>query len=157
MTDPDHTEALLATLRAALDDTDAVPPEVVAAAKGAFTWRTIDAELAELAFDSLLSGELTGTRGVIGVRTLSFEYGSLAVEIEVEEDGPTRRLTGQIGPRPADSIEVHHVDAAEPLIAHPDHLGRFSVAGLRGGRVRLLMRFSPANGPSMLLTEWVTI
>lgn len=157
MTDPDPNDALLVAVRGVLDDTEPVPESVIAAAKGAFTWRTIDAELAELSFDSLLSGELTGTRGAVGLRTLSFEYGSLAVEIEVAEDGVERRLVGQVGPRPADTVEVHHVDAREPLIARPDHLGRFSVVGVRHGQIRLLLRFSPANGPAMLLTEWVTI
>lgn len=157
MTDPEQTDALLVTLRAALAETEPVPAEVVAGAKGAYTWRTIDAELAELTFDSVLTGELAGTRGAVGTRTLSFDYGALAVELEVEGSGPTFQLAGQVAPRPPQSIEVHHVDDVEPLVAVPDRLGRFTVTGVRRGPIRLLLRFSPADGPAMLLTEWVTI
>ena len=37
-----------------------MPRHVLAAARGAFTWRTIDQELADLVFDS--ATELTGVR-----------------------------------------------------------------------------------------------
>src|SRR4051794_33213017 len=49
--------ALLAELSEVFGHVDPVPPEVVAAARASFTWRTVDAELAvlaELAFDSLV-------------------------------------------------------------------------------------------------------
>ena len=116
MTDHHHdrSEALLDAFRAALTTTDAVPDEVVAAAKASFTWRTIDAELAELSYDSLLVGELAGTRGEAETRTLSFEFGAVGIEIEVETDGPSRRLVGQIAPGVPESIEVHHVSGGEP-------------------------------------------
>ena len=159
MTDHHHdrSEALLDALRAALTTTDAVPDEVVAAAKASFTWRTIDAELAELSYDSLLVGELAGTRGEAETRTLSFEFGAVGIEIEIETDGPARRLVGQIAPGVPESIEVHHVSGGEPLVIGPDRHGRFSLTGVERGAVRLLLRFVPGEGPAMLLTEWVTI
>ena len=159
MTDHHHdrSEALLDALRAALTTTDAVPDEVVAAAKASFTWRTIDAELAELSYDSLLAGELAGTRGEAETRTLSFEFGAVGIEIEIETDGSARRLVGQIAPGVPESIEVHHVSGGEPHMIVPDRHGRFSVAGVERGAVRLLLRFVPGEGPAMLLTEWVTI
>ncbi len=159
MTDHHHdrSEALLDALRAALTTTDAVPDEVVAAAKASFTWRTIDAELAELSYDSLLAGELAGTRGGAETRTLSFEFGAVGIEIEVETDGPSRRLVGQIAPGVPESIEVHHVAGGEALVIAPDRHGRFSVDGVERGAVRLLLRFVAGEGPAMLLTEWVTI
>jgi hypothetical protein len=161
MTDHHHdrSEDLLDTLRDALRLTDGVPPEVVAAAKESFTWRTIDAELAELSYDSLLTGELAGTRGQVDVRTLSFEFGPLTVEIEVE-DAPAAsrcRLVGQVAPRVPVSVEVHHVEVSTPIVTQPDPLGRFSFDDVERGPVRLLLRFAPAEGPAMLLTEWVTI
>src|SRR5262245_16021611 len=84
MTDHHHdrSEDLLDALRDALRLTDAVPAEVVSAAKESFTWRTIDAELAALSYDSVLTGELAGTRGQLDTRTLSFEFGPLTVEVE---------------------------------------------------------------------------
>ena len=47
--DDDH---LLAALGEAVRAARAVPPEFTAAGQAAFTWRTIDAELAALTFDS---------------------------------------------------------------------------------------------------------
>src|SRR5437773_988059 len=51
---------MLAELRSVIDEVDAPPADVVAAAKASFTWRTVDADLAELAeitFDSLVDEE----------------------------------------------------------------------------------------------------
>src|SRR5260221_12844723 len=45
-------EELLAALREALRAREAVPPEFVEAAKNAFAWHDIDAELAQLTYDS---------------------------------------------------------------------------------------------------------
>ena len=45
-------DALLAALRRIPRHADPVPGPVLEAARGSFTWRTIDAELAELAYDS---------------------------------------------------------------------------------------------------------
>ena len=163
MTDHHHdrSEDLLDVLRDVLRSTDAVPPEVVAAAKESFTWRTIDAELAALSYDSLLAGELSGTRGHVDARTLSFEFGQVTVEVEVEvevEDGDGGcRLVGQVAPRVPESVEVHQVDTSEVKVAQPDQFGRFTFDGIESGAVRLLLRFAPADGPAMLLTEWVTI
>ena len=47
-------EELLAALRQALRARQAVSPGFVEAGKGAFAWRTIDAELAQLTYDSLV-------------------------------------------------------------------------------------------------------
>ena len=44
---PDLAERLFEELRLAVAE-ETVPPEVVAAAKAVYSWRTIDAELAEL-------------------------------------------------------------------------------------------------------------
>jgi hypothetical protein len=50
-------EELLAALREALAERQAVPPEFVEAAKNAFAWHNIDAELAELTYDSSRDAE----------------------------------------------------------------------------------------------------
>lgn len=55
-------------------DLDPVPPRLTAAARDAFGWRLVDAELAELLFDSA-SDELIGVRGTSTDRR-SFRYGS---------------------------------------------------------------------------------
>ncbi len=52
MADAWDDEELLAALRQAHRARQAVPPEFVEAAKSAFAWHNIDAELAQLTYDS---------------------------------------------------------------------------------------------------------
>lgn len=67
-------DRLVAELAAALAPPD-VPAGVVEAAKAVYTWRTLDAQLAALAYDSAKSGE-----SLIGVRGGSAQPRSLAFE-----------------------------------------------------------------------------
>ena len=53
---PDVT--LLAKLGRLLDRLDPVPPESLDQARQLFCWRSVDAELAELSFDSLLDRDM---------------------------------------------------------------------------------------------------
>ncbi len=55
-----NDEALLAALRQALAARQAVPPEFVEAGKSAFAWHNIDAELAQLTYDSARDTEPRG-------------------------------------------------------------------------------------------------
>ena len=148
---------LLDRLREAVAS-DEVPAEVLSAAKAAFTWRTIDAELAELAYDSLEDqAALAGVRGPGGPRALTFEAGDAVIEIEVEAAGGTRRLEGQVVPADVRMLELHRIDTPEPVRLASDSLGRFRADGVRPGRLRLLCRFGPRGGGATLLTEWVLI
>ena len=72
-----------------------MPEHVLAAARGAFTWRTIDQELADLVFDS--ATELMGVRDHGGTRQLTFQAPGLEIEVMVA-DPDTRRLVGQLVP-----------------------------------------------------------
>lgn len=152
---------LLGLLRQAVAR-DEVPADVVAAAKAAFTWRTIDAELAELAYDSFeelapLAGVRGSSGGAGGPRALTFEAGDAVIEVEVEESAGARRLEGQIVPADVHTLELHRLDTPEPVRLVPDELGRFRAEGLRPGRLRLLCRFGPLGGGATLLTAWVLI
>jgi hypothetical protein len=146
-------EELVERLRAAARTVDAVPPEVLAAARASFTWRTIDAELAELSFDSY-DDELVGVRGSGPTRSLTFEFGDTVVELEVDDGvGGKRRVTGQVSPLPISSIELHQVGREAPLTLTADQYGRFRADGVQPGPFRLLCRF--AAGAPMVLTDWV--
>ena len=68
MTAPD--DELLALVGRALRAAEPVPDHVIAGARAAWTWRTIDQELAELVFDSAF--ELTGVRSEDTARQLTF-------------------------------------------------------------------------------------
>src|SRR4051812_7867434 len=88
-------------LRALVARMDPVPELVSDGARAAFTWRTIDAERAELMRDSgeLEAGERARRSAGVGPRMLSYESPRLAIEAEVSMTGPrTRRLVGQITP-----------------------------------------------------------
>jgi hypothetical protein len=157
MSSNDPYEAVNDALREAAA-LERVPDDVVAAARATFTWRTIDAELAALAFDSIDAGELVGARGDSGVRSLSFEYGALAIELEVSTAtrGPVT-IQGQVAPGEPATIEVQHADHAAPFSAQLRSNGRFEATGVPAGSIRLMVRFAPGDGPAMLLTEWVTL
>lgn len=133
---------------------DPVPPNVVAGAKALFTWRTIDAELAELTFDSVETGEVVGVRGADTIRLLTFESSSLTVELEVHPTGDRRRLVGQLVPASSAIVEVQHGGGTAEVGA--DALGRFALDGVAAGPVRLDVRAADQPGPAVS-TSWVTI
>jgi len=149
-------EALEQAMQAAFAVLDPVPAEVVAAAKACFTWRTIDAELAALSYDSLEDADaLVGVRGPSTHRALSFEYADVVIDVEVDEQGDERMLTGQVAPA-ASGIELHHASEAAPVPVSVDELGRFR-ASVRPGPIRFLCRFVPHRPFPMLLTEWMVV
>ena len=76
-------DALQELLGLALRQADPVPEHVLAAARGAFTWRTIDQELADLVFDS--ATELMGVRDHGGTRQLTFQAPGLEIEVMVAD------------------------------------------------------------------------
>jgi len=146
---------LLDSLRAVVSRVDPVPAEVEEAARATYTWRTIDAELAELAYDSLLDDDrLAGVRSVDAHRTLSFEGPAFTVEIEVAEEGGSRRLLGQLVPPHPAEIEVRHSGGL--LSSRADEIGRFAAAGVAPGPVSLRCRLAGTGGATFE-TSWVTI
>ena len=114
-------EALAAELAAALEATDPVPERFVEAAKESFTWRTIDAELAELIFDSPRANS-SESRGVDGTRQVTFQAPGVEIEVAIISDG-SRRLVGQLVPAVHSHVELHFGDQA--VVAESDDLGRF--------------------------------
>ena len=139
---PEHDDdALLAELGEVLRMYDQPPPDVTAAAKELFTWRTVDAELAALTFDSLLDDEPAAVRSTaVAPRLLTFEADGIAVELEVEtEPGAGRRLVGQVVPPRAGHLELV-VDGRTDR-APVDDIGRF-VVGLPDEPQRLRLRLA---------------
>jgi hypothetical protein len=157
MSDLDPAEReLLAEVREMLDETDPVPEFLLAAARETYTWRTIDAELAELTGDSAL--EAAAVRASRAPRLLTFtaETATLVVEVAEQVRGASlgRRLLGQIlSPRPAD-VEVRHGEGTLSVTA--DEFGRFRAEAVPPGPISLACRFGGALKPQ-LVTSWVTI
>src|SRR3954452_12156683 len=105
MTSDANYEDLLAELRVAGLVVDPVPERVVFAAKASLSWRTIDAELAELTYDSALDVDrLTLVRGATAARMLTFSAGDLTVDVEVEGTDRERRLVGAMTPGAARGV-----------------------------------------------------
>jgi hypothetical protein len=128
-------------LRRLFNHLDPVPPLLDEAARGAFAWRTVDEELAELMRDSADAEEEAGllVRGVGGggPRQLSFESPRVGIELEVVQTGPReRRLEGQLLPPEAAMVTVER-PGEDSVSVQADDLGRFVLDGLRAGVLRL--------------------
>ena len=144
---PEDDDVLARELGSLLRRTSPMPASVVAAARGAFAWRTVDAELAVLRADSLLEAT-AGVRGGAD-RQLTFEAADVSVEVDVLDGG--RRIVGQVVPPQAGAIDLEgpHTRSA----AAADDFGQF-VLDVWNGPARL--RFSGADGCSVV-TDWVTL
>jgi hypothetical protein len=151
----DDDDKLLAALRDALHTRRAVPPEFIEAGKNAFAWRNIDAELAELTYDSTQGPDpapVTRTDAA-SIRALTFTSARLTVELEVRGGS----LLGQLVPAQAATVEVETragQDTEIPDEIPTDEIGCFSVQPVPRGPFRLRCR---ATGGIDVLTGWVTL
>lgn len=145
-TGPD--DALERELREAAAVLDPVPPELLHAAVDAFTARTMDDELATLAFDSL---DGAGTvRGDDGPRVASFHTGEAGVDVEITVSAGGARVVGQVMPPGAAEVELR---GRRPVTVTADVMGRFSCDHVAAGPFSLRCR----AGGLTLVTEWITI
>jgi hypothetical protein len=143
-----YDDALQALLGQALRTAEPVPDKVFAGARAAWTWRTIDEELAELVFDS--ASELTGVRSEDTARQLTFRSPGVEIEVMVVDD-VSRRIVGQLIP-PGD-FAVRLAVADELLEVSTDRLGRFTFEAVAPGPVRISI--VDPDGTPIVSTEWV--
>jgi hypothetical protein len=144
----DSDDQLLADLAAAVRAERGVPPRLVDAAKAAFAWHTIDAELAALAFDS--AGEPAGTRAeTADLRAMTFVASHITIEVEVTAEA----LLGQIAPPTAGTLQVRQADGRVQAVP-VDALGWFTVRPCPTGMFRL--ELSLPTGPRVV-TAWTTL
>lgn len=140
-------DELLAELRAAVAEADLVTDRQRAAAQAAFTWRTVDQELAELLHDSAL--EMTGVRGADDApRTLSFASGALTLEVEVDGDV----VIGQVIGADAQSVTLQR-SIADDQPLDVDSAGFFRIEGVGPGPIRFVVQ----AGDWTLTSPWVAI
>src|SRR2546421_3387950 len=152
--DDAHYEDFLAELRVAGLVVDPVPERVTFAAKASLAWRNVDAELAELTYDSALDADrLTLVRGAAAARMLTFSASGLTVDIEVEETDGSLRLIGELAPAQRAVIEVRHADGTTEVETDDD--GRFRTGLVPAGPIALSLRL--AAGGSTVQTEWITL
>jgi hypothetical protein len=154
MTDHDrppdpNDDALQELLAVALRQGDPVPRHVIAAARGAWTWRTIDQELADLVFDS--ATELTGVRDRGGARQLTFRAPGIEIEVMVA-DPATRRLVGQLVPARATTVRLDGTRSS--VEQESDRFGRFTFDSAPSGPLRFSVDLPDA---AAVLTDWVLL
>ena len=147
---PNNDEVLLELLRRGLEILDPVPPEVVAAAKAAFTWRTVDAELAEIVFDSHADA-LVGMRSGGHPRQVTFRAPGIEIEVMVSDEG-RKDVVGQLVPPQEATVEL--LADGEVRTERTDRLGRFAFIGVLGGSVRLAV---VTSDDARIVTDWVVI
>jgi hypothetical protein len=149
-----NEETMLAELRGLLARVDPVPERVDEGARAALTWRTVDAELAELMRDSAEADALALRGPATGPRLLSFESPRVAIEAEVTVVGErVRRVNGQIVPPLAATVTLEQGGAR--LTAQADELGRFSFPRVGAGPARL--RAALPDGGVEIATPWTSL
>ena len=144
-------ERLLVALSEAMKARQAVPSWFVETGKNAFAWHNIDAELAQLTYDSyedqrepaLMRSETAS------IRALTFTSDHLSLELEVTETS----LLGQIIPPGAGVLEIH-TRAGEISTTEVDEVGCFAVDPIPESPFRLRCR--SADGTDVL-TGWISI
>jgi hypothetical protein len=144
-------DELLEALRQAVAAREAVPAEFIAAARNAFAWHNIDAELAQLTYDSMRDAEpaLSTRTEAASIRALTFTSGHLTIELEVG----TESLVGQIVPAQSALITIQPVTGAQTEV-RADEIGCFSIEPIPGGQFRLRCRSSAGVET---ITGWITL
>jgi len=143
-------ERLLAALSEAMKARAAVPEWFMETGKNAFAWHNIDAELAQLTYDSNEDRLAAVTRAeTASIRSLTFTSEHLTLELEVTGNS----LLGQIFPARAGVLEIHN-RAGEISTTEVDEIGCFSVEPIPASPFRL--RCSASDG-TCVLTGWITI
>jgi hypothetical protein len=143
-------EELLAALGEALKARQAVPAWFVETGKSAYAWHNIDAELAQLTYDSshdTLGAAVTRSENA-SIRSLTFTSPRSSIELEVTGNS----LVGQVIPPRAGTLETH--TKAGVTTTPVDEIGCFAVDPIPASPFRL--RYRAMDGTDVL-TGWVTL
>ena len=150
MPDDWDDEEILAELGEALRAREAVPEWFIETGKNAYAWHNIDAELAQLTYDSLVDRERAAAvrSEAASIRALTFTSTRLSIELEVAESS----LIGQIIPPRAGTLEVH--TTAGVTSSPVDEIGCFVVDPIPSSPFRLRCR---TEDGADVLTGWITL
>jgi hypothetical protein len=146
----DDDEQLLDALCEAMKAREAVPDWFIETGKSAYAWHNIDAELAQLTYDSHRDERMaTATRSqTASIRALTFTSPQLSIELEVAEDS----LLGQIIPPRTGMLEIHTAAATKTTAV--DEIGVFAVDPKPDGPFRLRCRTPDSVD---VITGWITL
>jgi hypothetical protein len=128
-------DSLLRALGDALRTPDPTPPDVLDAARAVYTWRTVDAEFAELVHDSRFETPLlAGLRAEEAeLRTLSFAASGLTMELGVSPVA----LLGLLVPSGPAEVTLR-LDGEAPTMVPVDEDGCFRIAPPPAGLFSLI-------------------
>ena len=144
-------ERLLAALKESLGAHQAVPPEFVELGKNAYAWHNIDAELAELTYDSNHEQDSAPSMRaeMASIRALTFTSAHLTIELEVNENS----VLGQVIPTQEGRIELQSRAGATATI-EVDEVGCFPIRPIPDSPFRLHCHTIDGRD---VLTGWITL
>jgi hypothetical protein len=156
-------EELLARLRVMFAQVDPMDPVLLEHARLAFGWRTLEAEFAELSYDSLADREVGAAvrdGGPAARRLLGFDTdvtgdddSALTIEVEVSADSGQVCLVGQLMPPAPATVSMLSSARRRPAATVPvDDLGRFRIEPVPCGPVRLRVQVAGRT----VDTSWVS-
>jgi hypothetical protein len=142
-------DQLMAAVKEAFRAERAVPRDFVQAGQAAFTWRSIDAELAALTFDSATETVAAVRSAEASPRFLTFSAADLTIELEI---GPDEIIGQIVPPQPghADACPAH----GAALSAAIDEIGCFIIQPRPASPFRLHCH---ADSGISVLTTWITL
>jgi hypothetical protein len=143
-------EELLAALGEAIRAREEVPEWFVETGKNAYAWHNIDAELAQLTYDSDSDRDAVAVvrSETASIRALTFTSAQLSIELEVT----TGSLVGQIIPPRAGTVETHTRAGVTTSVV--DDIGSFAVEPIPASPFRLRFR---TTDDLDVLTGWITL
>jgi len=143
-------EELLGALDEAMRARQAVPEWFVETGRNAYAWHNIDAELAQLTYDSSRDQDVVAAvrSEAASIRALTFTSSRLSIELEVAESS----LLGQIVPPRAGTLEIH--TTAGVTSSPVDEIGCFAVDPTPTTPFRVRCR---TEDGADVLTGWITL
>jgi len=143
-------EELLGALDEAMRARQAVPEWFVETGRNAYAWHNIDAELAQLTYDSSRDQDVVAAvrSEAASIRALTFTSSRLSIELEVAESS----LLGQIVPPRAGTLEIH--TTAGVTSSPVDEIGCFAVDPTPTTPFRIRCR---TEDGADVLTGWITL
>jgi len=142
-------DALMQELKQALARSAPGSDAVLEAGRSAYTWRTVDEELARLTYDSVLDdGALVRSTG--SARNLVFEGDHLSVAVDILP----RRIVGQLVPAVRGDVVVQS-RTGEVARGTADAYGCFTVDV--GSTSDPLLRLRCTTASRTVVTDWISI
>jgi hypothetical protein len=159
-------DELIGELHALFTELDPIDPVLLEQARLAFGWRTIDADLAELTYDSLADREVMaavrdGGLAGSGPRLLGFgtditgeDADAVTVEVEVTTQRRHATLVGQLMPPGRATVQVLRFGCpgGSASRVETNDLGQFRIEPVPVGPVRLRIEL----GARVVETSWVS-